>query len=172
MKEITLTITGTRYADGELHLACNPAEGIRAVHGLDKDKKYDLVRHQEKRSLSANAYAWALINKISAKIHEPPQVVYRRYIRDIGGKRSVVVVSREDVELECKTFIEGHLGRLVSVGDEFHGGVTLVKIYGSSSFSRSEMAAFIDQIVQDAQALGIETKDPGYIESLIGKWAP
>ena len=170
MKEITIRITGARYADGELHLACSPAEGIRAVHGLERDKKYDLVRHREKRSLTANAYAWALINKISEKIHEPPQVVYRRYIRDIGGKRSVVIVPVEDVQLECETFVAGHIGRLVSVGNHALEGIEVHKIYGSSSFNRKQMAAFIDQIVQDAQALGIETKDPGYIESLIGKW--
>ena len=170
MKELTIRITGARYADGELHLECSPADGVRAVHGIEKGRQYDIQRHQEKRSLSANAYAWVLINKIAATIHEPPVVVYRRYIRDIGGKRSVVMVPPEDLELECQTFLAGHLGRLVSV--EYHGrdGAEVVKIYGSSSFSRTEMADFIDQIVQDAQALGIETKDPGYIEALIGKW--
>jgi hypothetical protein len=32
------------------------------------------------------------------------------------------------------------------------------------------MARFIDSIVQDCEALGIETKDQGYIDSLLGKW--
>lgn len=170
MKDLTLRITGIRYADGELHIACSPAEGIRAAHMVEKDKKYDLVLHKEKRSLTANAYAWTLINKISEKIHEPTVVIYRRYIRDIGSKRSVCIVRNEDLELEVKMFTAGHIGRLVSVESASPGYTTMIKIYGSSSFDVGQMAAFIDQIVQDAQALGIETKDPNEIESLLNSW--
>lgn len=171
MKDLTLRITGIRYADGELHIACSPADGIRAVHNVEKDKKYDLVLHKEKRSLNANSYAWALINRISERIHEPPVVIYRQYIRDIGSKRSVCEVPVEDVELETQNFVAGHLGRLVAVSEGWANGyVTMVKIYGSSSFDTRQMAAFIDQIVQDAQALGIETKDPNEIESLLNSW--
>ena len=171
MKDLTIRIDGASYDGGQLHLVCSPAEGIRAVHAIERGKKYDLVLHKEKRSLTANAYAWALINKISAKIHEPPVVVYRRYVRDIGGKRSVCEIPVEDVELETQEFIGSHLGRLVQVSEGWAKGyVTMVKIYGSSSFNRSQMAAFIDQIVQDARALDIETRDPNEIESLLQSW--
>ena len=171
MKDLTLRITGIRYTDGELHIACSPAEGIRAAHMVEKDKKYDLVLHKEKRSLTANSYAWVLINRIAERIHEPPVVVYRRYIRDIGSKRSITHIPIEDVERETQDFCAGHIGRLISVGESGMPGYAMViKIYGSSSFDTRQMAAFIDQIVQDAQALGIETKDPNEIESLLNSW--
>lgn len=172
MKDLTLRITGIRYADGELHIACSPAEGIRAAHAVEKDKQYDLRLHREKRSLDANAYCWVLINRIAEKIHEPPVVIYRRYIRDIGCRVHIVLVNISDLELETASFMAGHIGRMVSVEECVTNPdkVFLHKKYGSSNYDTRQMAAFIDAIVQDAQALGIETKDPNEIESLLNSW--
>jgi hypothetical protein len=34
------------------------------------------------------------------------------------------------------------------------------------------MARLIDVLVQDAQAIGLEVKDPGDVESLLKSWRP
>ena len=71
----------------------------------------------------------------------------------------------------ANSFVQGHLGRLVDIAKHnVPGYVVMHKKYGRSNYNRAEMAHFIDSIVQDCEALGIETKDQGYIDSLLGKW--
>ena len=48
--------------------------------------------------------------------------------------------------------------------------VTMIKKYGSSNYTTAQMAVFIDQIVQDCHALGIETKEQEDIDSLLDSW--
>lgn len=166
-----MRITGARLQGSDLILSLsNPAEAAREVFKF-KPGEYEIRKAKRKRSLDANAYSWALIHQIASKIHEPPVEVYRGYIRDIGSKVSVSCVQKEDMELEIQTFLDGHIGRMVDIGDsKIPGCVTLHKKYGSSSYSVQEMAAFIDHIVQDCMALDIETRDPADIESLLQQW--
>lgn len=166
-----MIITSATLRGNDLILSlANPLDAGKVLSKFNSGN-YELRRIDQKRSLDANAYAWALIYKIADKMRLEPVQVYRQYIRDIGCKVSMVTVSAEDVELEVDSFVAGHLGRLVDIGDHnVPGFCTLHKKYGSSNYSRAEMAAFIDIICQDCLALGIETKDEGYIDSLLGKW--
>ena len=43
-------------------------------------------------------------------------------------------------------------------------------IKGSSEFDTSEMSYFIDQIVEEAQELGIETATPDELERMKQEW--
>ena len=42
--------------------------------------------------------------------------------------------------------------------------------YGSSSFNTKQMSRLINNLVQDCQACGIETKTSAEIESLLRSW--
>ena len=42
--------------------------------------------------------------------------------------------------------------------------------YGSSSFDKKQMSRLIDGVVQDCQAVGIETKTEAEIKSLLESW--
>lgn len=42
--------------------------------------------------------------------------------------------------------------------------------YGSSSFNSKQMSRLINDLVQDCQAYGIETKTPAEIKSLLESW--
>ena len=42
--------------------------------------------------------------------------------------------------------------------------------YGSSSFNSKQMSRLIDGVVQDCQAVGIETKPKAEIDSLLRSW--
>ena len=164
-----ITSATLRGSDLILSLA-NPLDAGKVISKFNSGN-YELRRVDQKRSLDANAYAWVLIYKIAEKLCIPPVEVYRNYIRDIGCKVVVTTVDAENVELEVDSFVAGHLGRLVDVADHaVPGFATLHKKYGSSNYTRAEMARFIDSICQDCLAMGIEVKDDGYIESLLGKW--
>ena len=42
--------------------------------------------------------------------------------------------------------------------------------YGSSVFSSSTMSRLIDNLIQDAKAVGIETMPPDKLAALLGEW--
>lgn len=166
-----MRIESARLSGSELILTLsNPLEAAREVFKF-KPGEYDIVKHRKKRSLDANAYCWALIHKIAQKVHEPPGEVYRRYIRDLGCKTVVTCVQKDDVETEVNTFLQGHIGRMVDIGESrIPGCATLHKKYGSSDYDVQQMAAFIDSICEDCRALDIETRPEEEINSLLKQW--
>lgn len=166
-----MKITNARIVGNELVLRLeHPSEAAKFVYRF-AEGDYEITKAKRKRSLDANAYCWALIHKIAERVHEPPKEIYRRYIRDIGCKTHIVCVQHEDVETEVETFLAGHIGRMVDIGEsKIPGCATIHKKYGSSSFDVAQMAGFIDQIVQDCEALGIETRPDEEIQSLLSQW--
>lgn len=174
-----MIVNAIRYSDGELHIACDPREGIQASYRVTPGKDYDITPHREKRSLNANAYAWTLIHKIAAALSRErtpvtPLEVYRRAVANLPDTEATWISLREDAAPAfIRSWEEGHLGRQC---EQFPGGtpgfVTVRCVYGSSDFSRAEMCLFIDRLVQDAQALGIETRSPEDVESLLASWKP
>lgn len=166
-----MKIEEIRYADGELHLRVDPRDGMQAAYKL-KPGDYEIVKATKKRSINANAYAWALINKISEAVRIPPIEVYREAVRNTGGVIGESVCIREEAAPAfIQTWERGHLGRQCNqYPSDTPGYVILECIYGSSDYDRKQMAGLIDVLVQDAQAIGIETKDPGDIESLLKTW--
>lgn len=166
-----MIITSARLSGSDLILSLvNPVEAGKIVHKFNAGD-YELKKAQKKRSLDANAYCWVLIHAIAAKMQEPAMDVYRQYVRDIGSKVTVVCVQNDDVEEECNTFLAGHYGRMVDIGESKIPGCALIhKRYGSSNYSAQEMARFIDIIQQDCVALGIETKPREEVESLLRQW--
>jgi low affinity Fe/Cu permease len=50
------------------------------------------------------------------------------------------------------------------------GCTVVILYYGSSSYDTAQMSALIDSLVQDAQALGIETRSPNEIQALLDEY--
>lgn len=172
-----MNITGVRYVDGELCLACDAREGIAASYQIEVGKDYDILPHKEKRSLNANAYAWSLIHKIAAALSKPPGTpvqpieVYRQAVKNLPDVEATFIsISEEAAPAFIESWETGHLGRQVEQFPAEPGFVILRCVYGSSDYDRAEMAMLIDRLVQDAQTLGIETKDPDDVESLLNQW--
>jgi hypothetical protein len=165
-----MEITSIRYTDGELRLGCSPRDGIRASYEL-KPGEYEIKRKPKKRSLTANAYAWVLIDRIAEAMRLPPLEVYRTAIDQLGGVTATMMRCREAAVPEfIRSWEYGHLGRQVRQLGEYGGWVDLMVIYGSSDFDRLQMARLLDRLIQDAQALGIETRSPEEVESLLNSW--
>ena len=78
-------------------LECSPSDCDKARAVIDEGKPLAAVigTASQKRSLSANAYAWALMNQLSAKINRPVLDIYRDLIRDIGGSSALVTLRAE-----------------------------------------------------------------------------
>ena len=168
-----MKIDRASFSNGALHLVCNPADALKFVYAFVAGD-YDILPHKDKkrRSNDANAYAWALIHQIAGKLRMPPIDVYRNAILNTGGvTESVVCIAEEAVDQFVRSWESGHLGRQVQqFPSNRKGFVNLIVIYGSSDYDTAQMSRFIDGLVQDARALGIETEDPGKIQSLLDSW--
>ena len=126
------------------------------------EKKYEITEYHEKRSLSANAYAWALIGKIADVMRKSKEAVYLQMLKDYGQSEFVSVLADINVKGYFKYYEEYGTGHVE--GKEFRH----YKVYkGSSEYDSREMAILIDGIIQEAQNLGIETITPAEKERLI-----
>ena len=156
--------------NGELCFKCSPLEGVKFTYGF-RPGNYDIVPHRDKRSLNANSYAWVLIDKIAEKMKLSPEEVYRNAVKNTPGvTQSIICIKEEAAPAFIDSWERGHLGRQVKQFPAEEGYVNLLVIFGSSDYSRKQMAHFIDGLVQDARALDIETREPEYIDSLLAGW--
>jgi hypothetical protein len=141
-----------------------------------QDAKYPVVceirQQRPKRSLNANAYCWALIDKIAKVTNQPSDVVYESMLQRYSEAYTYLVVKPTAVEKVRATLKAGHIYAYdvgtVKVGDK--EGVQLQLYYGSSTFDSAQMARLIDGIVSEAKDLGIETATPAELARYKEEW--
>ena len=139
---------------------------IKWLLNQDRDKLFEVKQHREKRSLNANAYAWALIGKIADVVRASKDEVYLQMLKRYGQSQIVSVLSDINVDGYFKyyeAFATGYVG-----DKEF----THYKIYkGSSDYDTREMSVLIDGIFSEAEELDIETLPPHEIQRLKEMWS-
>ncbi len=137
------------------------------LHEADLD--IEIKKYRQKRSLDANAYAWVLIDKIAKVMRIEKKQVYQEAIRNIGGVSETVCVQAAAVDRLCSSWAAHGLGWQADVmPSKLEGCSNVVLYFGSSTYDTRQMSALIDQLVQDAKALGIETLPPNELSRLAG----
>ena len=165
-----MKIEAARYENGELILKTNSPEARKLAYKF-RAGEYEIKASRKKRSLDANAMAWALIHQIAAEVQLPPERVYREAVRDIGGVSEVICYKKEAAEKFCRLFTAGHIGRQVTEQEsKLPGCVTLICTYGSSDYDVRQMSVLLDNLIQDARALGIPIPEDERISSLLEEW--
>jgi len=137
------------------------------------DKEVDVIikPHRKKRSLSANAYCWVLIDKLSACLGKSKAEIYRDEIRDIGGVSQTICCQIKDAPNIMRRWEKHGLGwQAEEVDSKIEGCVCLTLYAGSSEYDTKQMSILIDRVVQDAKEQGIETLPPAELERMLGKW--
>ena len=139
-----------------------------------KPKVYDLTvrEHKKKRSLDANAYCWVLINKIADALRITPVEIYRQAILNVAGNYEVIPIKEEAADHFKQVWEAQGLGwPCVDMGkSKIAGYRNLRAYYGSSTYSTTQMAQLIENLLQDCRALDIEVKSEEEIASLMGEW--
>ena len=140
-------------------------ELVKWLFSQDRDKLFEIKEHKEKRSLTANAYAWTLIGKIADDLRTSKEETYLTMLKRYGQSEMVSVLSSIDVSGYFKYYEPVATATLQ--GKEF----THYKIFkGSSEYDSREMAVLIDGIVSEAKELDIETLPPSEVERLKNMW--
>lgn len=147
-----------------LKMADSLSGGVRATIKVNK--------YQEKRSLSANAYAWVLIDKLAARMNLTKTEVYRNAIREIGGVSETVCVMDKAVEKLRSGWEKNGIGWMTDAMPSKIGRCTnVILYYGSSTYTTEQMRRLIDCIIEDCEAVGIETKTPDEIADMLSRWS-
>lgn len=155
-----------------MKLVGTPKELIPKMLNLPEDKKYELKEFKEKRSLNANNYAWALMEKMAQVLKSSKDEIYELMLQRYGtlyrDEEGDLIVIPTDKELKSTSKLH-----LKFIGQKIVNGKLLnlyAVIKGSSEYDTKEMAVFIDGIVSECKELEIETMTPTELSLLKSRW--
>ena len=125
-----------------------------------KDINIDIKLWRPKRSGAVNRYMWVLVDKIAHEMHLTKNEVYRNAIKEIGGVSEVLRMLDGAVEKFESVWENQGLGwqvEKIPIGD---GTTNVIAYYGSSTFDRDQMTQLIENLIFEAENLGIDTDTP------------
>ena len=149
------------------------AELAGYIDSLEEDKEYkiEVKEHKEKRSLNANAYAWALLDKLATKLRMSKTDIYRNYVREIGGNSYIVCCTDSAVSDLCRDWTSKGLGWLADTEPSKIPNCTNVRLYyGSSVYDTVQMSRLIELIVADCKENDIPTWNEDELQKLCNEW--
>lgn len=118
----------------------------------DADKLYEIKEKKSKRSLTANAYYWSLLNQLASVMRMDNQECHFLMLRRYGQYE--VVSIRSDVNLHGYFKYYDEIGKGKVNGKEF----THYKIYkGSSQMDSKEFSILLDGVRSECEEVGIPT---------------
>ena len=136
------------------------------IDGFNAANDYEIKRVKQKRSLSANGYAWLLMDRIAAALRITKEEVYRKAINDVGVFTEIKVKDADAARRFKQIWQANGLGWLTKTVND----TTVYAYYGSSTYDTAEMARLIDYIVDEAKRLHIETLPPEKLEIMKTEW--
>ena len=137
---------------------------------IKPDAEWDIKEHKERRTLSQNAYYWKLITEVAKKQRHSVPYIHNtelraaRYARWFDDELVLVgIPDTDDAEAQVMEQMEYHLAPT----NRREGDKRIyVMLRGSSEFNTAEMSHLLDLLIQDAQALGIETMTPAELAQI------
>ena len=140
---------------------------------IAQNKLLDITikKHRNKRSLDANAYCFVLCQKIAEKVGNTKEYVYRQAIKNVG-QFEIVPIRNDALEKWMNAWNSKGLGWISEVFSEskIEGYTNTINYYGSSVYDTKEMALLINEIVEQAKELDIDTITESEKQSLIENW--
>lgn len=127
----------------------------------------DIRRFRERRSLDANAYCWALLEKLSSAVGSDKDTLYLDMIERYGVFMHVIVPPKAVDILRRNYRVVRELGYVTVNGKS---GIQCQCYEGSSKYDTAQMARFIDGIVQECKDLDIETESPDELDRMKREW--
>lgn len=127
----------------------------------DADKLYEIKEKKSKRSLTANAYYWSLLNQLASVMRMDNQECH--FLMLIRYGQYEVVSIRSDVSLH------GYFKYYEVIGNGFVNGkeFTHYKIYkGSSQMDSKEFSVLLDGLISECEEVGIPTLTKTEVERL------
>ncbi len=159
------------FATGKFNVTLTINEGVPIINALQKllceRLNIKVVKHRERRSLDANAYMWALLQKMAEALNQDKWDIYLEMLGRYGVFTHIIVKPKmvEKVKAEWRAVKE--LGEVCVNGTT---GIQLQCYFGSSTYDSKEMSVLIDGVVSEAKEMGIETLPPEELERMKAEW--
>ena len=128
----------------------------------------DIDRFSQSRSLDANSYMWVLLDKIARAIESTKEEVYQEIVKRVGVWDIFPI---KDIAVD--DFIKRWNAQGIAYyaerldNSKLQGYIKVMCYYGSSCYTRAEMARLINEIITQAKELGIETITPAEKERML-----
>lgn len=170
------------FITGKANLTLSINEKTDLMSCYDKLSKceklsFKIDKYKEKRSLNANAYFWQLCSKLAdalstEKVTYTKEGIYRKAIKDVGIYKDFENLSPSDAKTLRHAWELLGTGWITEQVDYMPDGENVVVrcYYGSSQYNTKQMSRLIDNIVQDCQSVGVETKTPDEISNMLSLW--
>jgi hypothetical protein len=144
---------------------------LKAIVANGKLLAIEISKAKKKRSLDSNSYLWTLCQKIAEVIQSTKELVYQKFIRDVG-QFEIVPIKNEAVERWIEVWNSKGLGWFAEVMEDskLPGYKKVISYYGSSCYDSREMSVLLDEVVSTCKELNIETLPPNEIKSLKESW--
>lgn len=139
----------------------NVFQCIAWLSSQDSTKEFEVNEVKPKRSLTQNAYYWAMLNKLARKLRMPDSEVHLNMLREYGVCE--VVSLRADVPPADFFDYWDEIGVDFLDGEERR----VLKIYkGSSRMDSSEFSCLIEGMREECELQGIDVMTPDEIASM------
>lgn len=143
------------------------AKQIDAIVGdFRPNCEWELKPYRQKRSLSANAYAWVLMDKLADKLKTTKEQVYRQAIDSVGVFEEIKVNTPEAGQRFKRIWMQNGLGWLTKTIDD----TTILAYYGSSTYDSKQMARLIDFLQEECVQQNIEVRPQWEVDALLKEW--
>lgn len=134
---------------------------IQWLFEQDKDKIFEIKEKKPKRSLTANAYYWSLVNQLSTVLRLDNDACHFLLLQRYGQYEVISVLSEIDLRGYFKYYKE--IGHGTVQGKDF----THYKIFlGSSQMDSKEFSVLLDGVISECEQVGIPTLTPDEVAKL------
>lgn len=174
----------SRDVDGGLVIAFRVFEEKKVLHRLDEIKadgtiQITVEKVKTSRSLSANAFYWALCGQLAAKLgissSRMHNLLLRRYgaLEAVDGEELICFIpdteNAEETALEADTY---HIKPTSATKTFKDGGVRrMYKVLkGSHTYTTKEMSTLINGIVDECNHAGIPTATPEEVKEMMQRY--
>lgn len=170
------------FVSGKPKLTLSINEKQAFLQGFDdlnsKEKlSIEIKPYREKRSLNANNYMWKLCDDLAKELSDEDvkytkEDIYRNAIKEIGVWKDIEGLSPTDAQTIRHAWEMLGTGWVTEQVDFMQDGENVIVrcYYGSSVYNTKQMSRLIKNIVQDCEAVGIETKTPNEIANMLSLW--
>lgn len=143
------------------------AKGIETIVGnFRPNTEYELKPYRQKRSLSANAYAWVLMDKLADKLRTTKEEIYRQAVSQVGVFEEIRVTSPEAGQRFKRVWQQNGLGWLTKTIDE----TTILAYYGSSTYDTKQMHRLVDYLQEECAEQNIEVRPQWEVDAMLKEW--
>ena len=156
--------TGIVLNVGVPHIYAKDIDAL--VGGFKAGNEYELKQYKARRSLSANNYAWLLLDKLAEKLHSTKEEVYKVAVSRVGVFEEIKVTSPEAGKRFKRIWQRNGLGWLTKTIDE----TTILAYYGSSTYDTKQMARLIDFLQDECKEQGIEVRPQWEVDAMLKEW--